>query len=122
MANGAWRRSQSVSDLRNIAESLKNARGDTTILLQRGSQLLGTAADLVAKHKADLDCDLKSAYVTEIVGSTGPREPDVHALDCGRVAVPVVEDSAEPGIGSGRRGGRKDREDAGPRQGLPIGR
>ena len=26
----------------------------------------------------DLDCDLKSAYVTEIVGSTGPREPDVH--------------------------------------------
>jgi len=61
---------QSVSDLRNIAESLKNARGDTTILLQRGSQLLGTAADLVAKHKADLDCDLKTLELLTDVTTT----------------------------------------------------
>jgi len=61
---------QSVSDLRNVAESLKNARGDTTILLQKGSQLLGTAADLVAKHKADLDCDLKTLELLTDVTTT----------------------------------------------------
>lgn len=62
--------SQSVSDLRNIAESLKNARGDTTILLQRGAQLLGTAADLVSKHKADLDCDLKTLELLTDITTT----------------------------------------------------
>jgi phospholipid/cholesterol/gamma-HCH transport system substrate-binding protein len=61
---------QSVSDLRQVADSLKNARGDTTILLQRGSQLLGTAADLVAAHKADLDCDLKTLELLTDVTTT----------------------------------------------------
>jgi hypothetical protein len=61
---------QSLSDLRNVSESLKNARGDTTILLQKGSQLLGTAADLVAKHKADLDCDLKTLELVTDVTTT----------------------------------------------------
>ena len=50
--------SQSVADLRQVAESLKNARGNTTILLQRGAQLLGTAADLVANHKGELVTDV----------------------------------------------------------------
>jgi phospholipid/cholesterol/gamma-HCH transport system substrate-binding protein len=62
--------SQSLSDLRLVAESLKNARGDTTVLLQRGSQLLGLAADLVAKHKADLDCDLKTLELVTDVTTT----------------------------------------------------
>ena len=53
-----------------MAESLKNARGDTTLLLQRGSQLLGTAADLVAKHKGDLDCDLKTLELVTDVTTT----------------------------------------------------
>jgi len=61
---------QSVSDLRQVADSLKNARGDTTILLQRGAQLLGTAADLVAAHKADLDCDLKTLELLTDVTTT----------------------------------------------------
>lgn len=50
---------QAVSDLRQVADSLKNARGDVSVLLARGSQLLGQTADLVAKHKGNLDCDLK---------------------------------------------------------------
>src|SRR4051812_12316420 len=33
--------SSSVRDLRLVAETLKNSRGDTTLLLQRGTQLLG---------------------------------------------------------------------------------
>ncbi len=64
--------SESLTDLRNIAATLKNARGDTSVLLQRGSQLLGTAADLVAAHKGDLDCDLKTLeLVTDV--TTTPR-------------------------------------------------
>jgi hypothetical protein len=62
--------SQSLADLRLVAESLKNARGNTTILLQRGAQLLGTAADLVAAHKADLDCDLKTLELVTDVTTT----------------------------------------------------
>ena len=50
---------ETVSDLRAVADSLKNARGDLSVLLDRGSQLLGQTADLVAKHKGNLDCDLK---------------------------------------------------------------
>jgi phospholipid/cholesterol/gamma-HCH transport system substrate-binding protein len=61
---------QSVSDLRQVAQTLKDARGDTTILLQKGSQLLGTAADLVAGHKADLDCDLKTLELVTDVTTT----------------------------------------------------
>ena len=62
--------SQSLSDLRQVADSLKNARGDTTVLLQRGAQLLGTAANLVADHKADLDCDLKTLELLTDVTTT----------------------------------------------------
>ena len=51
---------QAVTDLRQVADSLKNARGDVSVLLARGSQLLGQTADLVAKHKGNLDCDLKT--------------------------------------------------------------
>src|SRR5438270_2437907 len=61
---------QSVSDLRQVAQTLKDARGDTTVLLQRGAQLLGTAADLVANHKADLDCDLKTLELVTDVTTT----------------------------------------------------
>ena len=61
---------QSVSDLRQVAATLKDARGDTTVLLQRGAQLLGTAADLVAAHKADLDCDLKTLELVTDVTTT----------------------------------------------------
>jgi len=78
---------QSVSDLRNIAESLKNARGDTTILLQRGSQLLGTAADLVAKHKADLDCDLKTL---ELVTDVTTTDHNLQGLQTVLSAAPVA--------------------------------
>ena len=78
---------QSVSDLRQVADSLKNARGDTTILLQRGSQLLGTAADLVAKHKADLDCDLKTL---ELVTDVTTTDHNLQGLQTILSAAPVA--------------------------------
>ena len=78
---------QSVSDLRNVAESLKNARGDTTVLLQRGAQLLGTAADLVAAHKADLDCDLKTL---ELVTDVTTTDHNLQGLQTVLSAAPVA--------------------------------
>lgn len=49
---------QPISDLAAVAESLRNAKGDTTVLLERGSELLGRTADLVANQKGNLDCIL----------------------------------------------------------------
>src|SRR3954447_6715828 len=79
--------SQSVSDLRQIADSLKNARGDTTVLLQRGAQLLGTAADLVAAHKADLDCDLKTLELLTDITTT---DHNLQGLQTVLTAAPVA--------------------------------
>jgi len=81
--------SNSVADLRQVAESLKNARGDTTLLLQRGSQLLGTAADLVAAHKADLDCDLKTL---ELVTDVTTTPHNLQGLQTVLSAAPVAFD------------------------------
>jgi phospholipid/cholesterol/gamma-HCH transport system substrate-binding protein len=78
---------QSVSDLRQVAQTLKDARGDTSVLLQRGSQLLGTAADLVAAHKADLDCDLKTL---ELVTDVTTTDHNLQGLQTVLSAAPVA--------------------------------
>jgi phospholipid/cholesterol/gamma-HCH transport system substrate-binding protein len=49
---------QSLTNLSLIADSLKNANGNTAILLDEGSQLMGQLADLVAAEKGNLDCTL----------------------------------------------------------------
>jgi phospholipid/cholesterol/gamma-HCH transport system substrate-binding protein len=51
---------QAVTDLRQLADTLDNAKGDVSVLLDRGSQLLGQTADIVAHQKGNLDCSLKS--------------------------------------------------------------
>jgi phospholipid/cholesterol/gamma-HCH transport system substrate-binding protein len=51
---------RSLTDLREVADSLKNAKGNTSVLLARGAALLDQAATLVHGHKGDLDCDLKT--------------------------------------------------------------
>ncbi len=50
--------SSALTDLADLGESLRRAEPDTNILLERGTELLGTAADLVADVKGDLDCVL----------------------------------------------------------------
>ncbi|MCU1460589.1 MAG: ABC-type transport system involved in resistance to organic solvent periplasmic component-like [Acidimicrobiales bacterium] len=62
-----------ITDLRNLADSLKNAKGNTDLLLERGSQLLQITADLVAAHKGDLDCDLKTLTIVTDVTTTPAR-------------------------------------------------
>jgi phospholipid/cholesterol/gamma-HCH transport system substrate-binding protein len=54
---------QSVSDLAALAESLRNASGDTQVLLDRGTQLLAEVGDLVADARPSLDCILANLVV-----------------------------------------------------------
>ena len=50
---------QSLNDLRQLADTLKNAKGDLSVVLDQGSSLLTQTANLVAGQKGNLDCDLK---------------------------------------------------------------
>jgi phospholipid/cholesterol/gamma-HCH transport system substrate-binding protein len=47
---------RSIENLRAVAEALRNADGDTQVLLDLGPDFLGTTADLVADQKRNLDC------------------------------------------------------------------
>jgi phospholipid/cholesterol/gamma-HCH transport system substrate-binding protein len=48
-----------LADLRQVADSLRRAKGDVNVLLDRGSQLLGEVANVVSNQKGNLDCSLK---------------------------------------------------------------
>jgi phospholipid/cholesterol/gamma-HCH transport system substrate-binding protein len=71
---------QSLTDLENVAASLKNARGDLSTLLDTAPPLLTQAADLVANQKANLDCDLKILGVIVDETSTPRRLAELAAL------------------------------------------
>lgn len=47
---------QSIENLRDVAQTLRDARGDTQVLLDVGPDFLSTTADLVADQKRNLDC------------------------------------------------------------------
>jgi phospholipid/cholesterol/gamma-HCH transport system substrate-binding protein len=47
---------RSITNLRAIAETLRDANGDTQVLLDVGPDFLRTTADLVADQKRNLDC------------------------------------------------------------------
>jgi phospholipid/cholesterol/gamma-HCH transport system substrate-binding protein len=67
--------SQSISNLRTIADTLRDADGDTQVLLDVGPDFLGTTADLVADQKRNLDCLLTDlATITRTAG--GPEQLD----------------------------------------------
>jgi phospholipid/cholesterol/gamma-HCH transport system substrate-binding protein len=50
---------QSLTNLKLLADSLKNASGDTATVLDQGSQLFTIVANLVSDEKGNLDCILK---------------------------------------------------------------
>ncbi|MEY2404821.1 MAG: phospholipid/cholesterol/gamma-HCH transport system substrate-binding protein [Acidimicrobiaceae bacterium] len=64
---------QSLTNLSLLAESLKNANGDTAVLLDEGSQLMGRLADLVDAEKGNLDCVLHDLADVIDVSSAGNR-------------------------------------------------
>ncbi len=47
---------RSITNLRQVAETLRAANGDTRVLLDVGPDFLGVTADLVADQKQNLDC------------------------------------------------------------------
>src|SRR5581483_643882 len=71
---------QSLTDLENVAASLKNARGDLSTVLDKAPPLLTQTADLVANQKANLDCDLKILGVIVDETSTPRRLAELAAL------------------------------------------
>ncbi len=64
--------SSAISDLAAVGESLRNVEPDTRILLDRGSELLRTTADLVGDVKQDLDCVLSD--LDEVISVTTTDE------------------------------------------------
>lgn len=50
--------SSAIGDLAELAESLRTVEPETTVLLERGTELLGQTADLVSDVRGNLDCVL----------------------------------------------------------------
>ena len=71
---------QPITDLRELAASLRNAKGDTSVLLDRGSVLLRQVADLVASQKGNLDCDLKILEQVTDATTTDQKIKELAAL------------------------------------------
>jgi phospholipid/cholesterol/gamma-HCH transport system substrate-binding protein len=70
----------SLTNLSQLSESLAAVDGDTRILLERGSRLMGTAADLVAGQKRNLDCLLHDLTGVVQQLNTGPRVDGLRTL------------------------------------------
>ena len=67
--------SSAVADLAALAETLRTVEPDTTVLLDRGTELLGQTADLVADVKDDLDCILHDlSDVIELTSTEANQE------------------------------------------------
>jgi phospholipid/cholesterol/gamma-HCH transport system substrate-binding protein len=71
---------QSLTDLEQVAATLKAASADTQVLLDRGSKLLGQTADLVSNQKQNLDCTLKILEVIVDETTTPRRLAEVRTL------------------------------------------
>lgn len=64
--------SSAITDLADLGESLRTAAPATEVLLDRGTKLLATTADLVGDVKQDLDCVLSD--LEETIAVTGSPE------------------------------------------------
>lgn len=70
---------RSIANLRAVAEMLRDANGDTKVLLDVGPDFLGTTADLVADQKRNLDC-LLTDLAPVLRTLAGPDQVDDLAL------------------------------------------
>jgi phospholipid/cholesterol/gamma-HCH transport system substrate-binding protein len=71
---------QSITNLRAVAESLRNAKGDLEQLLAVGPDFLRTTADLVAEEKQALDCILTDLAPLLTTAATGSRIESLETL------------------------------------------
>ena len=83
---------QSLTDLADLAESLRAAGGDTRILLDRGTALLGEVGDLVHDARPSIDCLLADLVVVNERGAQ-PAHLDGLArhLEIGPTAYAMLE-------------------------------
>jgi phospholipid/cholesterol/gamma-HCH transport system substrate-binding protein len=82
---------QSLTNLRLLADSLRNANGNTAVLLDEGSQLMGQLADLVSVEKGNLDCVLHD--VGDLIDTTSTPNRiagTTYLLENGRTAFDLV--------------------------------
>jgi hypothetical protein len=79
-----------------VTETLRDANGDTQVLLDVGPDFLGTTADLVADQKRNLDClldDLGTVITT--LGQDGPIEDVANTLRNGPTGFGYVARSVD---------------------------
>ena len=75
---------QSLTNLRLVADALEGSVGDTTVLLEQGSELFGRLADLVANQKGNLDCTLHDlANLIDTAASPARLDGLAQLLDIG---------------------------------------
>jgi phospholipid/cholesterol/gamma-HCH transport system substrate-binding protein len=87
---------QSLTNLRLLADSLRNANGNTAVLLDEGSQLMGQLADLVSVEKGNLDCVLHDLGDLIDTTSTPNRiAGTTYLLENGRTAFDLVVSSLD---------------------------
>ena len=78
---------QSLTNLSLLANSLKNANGNTAVLLDQGSELMGELANLVDEQKGNLDCVLHDLGDVIDMSSTPARVAGTgYLIDNGRQA------------------------------------
>lgn len=81
--------SSAISDLADVAQTLRTVEPDTNVLLDRGTELLGQTADLVADVKQDVDCVLSD--LDDVI--------DLTTTDANLDNLRFVLDNAEEGLG-----------------------
>jgi phospholipid/cholesterol/gamma-HCH transport system substrate-binding protein len=93
---------QALTNLSLLADSLRNANGDTAVLLDEGSQLMGQLADLVDSQKSNLDCILHDLADTIAITSTPARvQGTSDLLREGKPAFDLVVNSLDQGPDGG---------------------
>ena len=93
---------QALTNLSLLADSLRNANGDTAVLLDQGSQLMGQLADLVDAEKGNLDCVLHDLADVIDVSSTPARlKGTAHLLEVGKTAFDLVPNATDIGPDGG---------------------
>lgn len=92
--------SAAISNLADVAETLRTIEPDTNVLLDRGTELLGQTADLVSDVKQNLDCvlsDLDDVIdLTTTDANLGNLEHVLDFADVGLGYVFMTKDT-EPG-------------------------
>jgi phospholipid/cholesterol/gamma-HCH transport system substrate-binding protein len=88
--------SSALVNLRDVSQTLRDANGDTQVLLDVGPDFLGTTADLVADQKRNLDCLLDDlGTVVSTLGQRGPLTDLATTIQNGPTAFGYVARSVD---------------------------